>query len=190
MEGARRAPLQRHRHDGSASGTSRPAIMYQWVVFVHIVAAIIWIGGMLFLPLVLVPVLRRQDRSLRTALLDATGRRFRTVGWVAISVLLITGVWNLHNRRLDWDVILSPRLFDGPFGHVLAVKLALIAAVLVLSLLHDFGVGPASTRAAQDSPNSRRAERLRRAASWIGRVNALLALTIIWLGVALVRGLP
>ena len=174
----------------SVYDTVRPATMYQWVVFVHIVAAIIWIGGMLFLPLVLVPVLRRQDWSLRMALLDATGRRFRTVGWVAIGVLLITGVWNLHNRRLGWDVILSPRLFDGPFGHILAVKLVLIAALLTLSLLHDFGIGPASTRAAQDSPDSHRAERLRRTASWIGRVNALLALIIIWLGVALVRGLP
>jgi uncharacterized membrane protein len=164
--------------------------VYQWVVFVHIVAAVIWIGGMLFLPLVLVPVLRRQQPSLRMALLDATGRRFRTIGWIAIAVLLASGVWNLHNRRLGWDVIFSPDLVRGEFGRVLAIKLILIAAVLVLSLLHDFRVGPASTRAALANPDGNRAERLRRTASWIGRANALLALIIIWLGVALVRGLP
>jgi uncharacterized membrane protein len=66
--------------------------MYQWIVWVHILAAIIWIGGMFFLPLVLVPVLRRQEPKLRAVLLDAVGRRFRTVGWIAIGLLLVTCV--------------------------------------------------------------------------------------------------
>jgi uncharacterized membrane protein len=163
--------------------------MYQWIVWVHILAAIVWIGGMFFLPLVLVPVLRRQEPKLRAALLDAVGRRFRTVGWIAIGVLLVTGVWNLRNRHLPWDTILSADLFAGVWGSILAWKLALVSVVLVISLVHDFRIGPASTAASQ-SDDRTRAERLRKTASWLGRINALLALAIVFLAVALVRGLP
>ncbi len=160
--------------------------MYQWVVFVHILAALVWVGGMWFLALVLVPALRRESPDRRAALLEAVGRRFRTVGWVAIAVLLITGVWNVANRGFGWDVFTT----SGRFGHILAGKLALVVVILALSALHDFRIGPASTRARREGGDPRRAEALRRAASWIGRVNALLTLIVIWLAVALVRGLP
>jgi copper resistance protein D len=167
--------------------------MYQWIVFVHIVAAIVWVGGMLFLPLVLVPVVRREEPRLRAALMSAVGHRFRTVGWVAIVTLLVTGVWNLRNRRLPWETILSGDLFSGTWGRILAVKLALVAVVLALSVVHDFVLGPRSTRLAQQRDAAgavQRAERLRRWASWLGRMNALLALAIVFLAVALLRGLP
>jgi len=163
--------------------------MYQWVVWLHILAAIVWIGGMFFLPLVLVPVLRHHDAALRAALLDAVGRRFRVVGWIAIGVLLVTGVWNLHNRHLPWETIFSGRLFTGVWGHILGWKLVFVAVVLLLSVFHDFWLGPASTRAARgDDP--RRSERLRRSASWAGRLNAALSLALLFFAVALVRGLP
>lgn len=164
--------------------------MYQWVVFVYILAAIIWIGGILFLALVLVPVLRAQPRQARAALLGAVGDRFRTVGWIAIATLLVTGVWNLRNRGFDWATILSADIFAGRFGQILLVKLSLVVAVLALSALHDFVLGPASTAAARDLDLDQRAEALRRTASWVARVNALLVLVIVGLAVGLVRGLP
>jgi uncharacterized membrane protein len=167
--------------------------MYQWIVFFHIVAAIIWIGGMLFLPLVLVPIVRREEPRTRAALMSTVGHRFRTVGWIAIAALLVTGVWNLFNRDIPWETIRSADLFSGTWGHILAAKLALVAVLLVLSIFHDFVLGPRSTRLAQQRDTTaavQRAERLRRQAGWIGRVNAMLALAIIFLAVSLVRGLP
>lgn len=163
--------------------------MYQWVVFVHILAALIWVGGMFFLALVLVPVLRGRSRAERAELLGVVGTRFRTVGWVAIITLLVTGVWNLRNRRLDWDVILSTDLFDGRWGQILLGKLTLVAILIAISAVHDFVIGPASVTAARDADPTR-AESLRRTASWLARVNALLVLVVIFLAVALVRGLP
>lgn len=167
--------------------------MYQWIVYIHILAAITWIGGMLFLAFVLVPALRSESPQVRAAMMGTVGRRFRTVGWIAIAVLLVTGVWNLHNRALPWRTIFSGDLFAGRFGHILAAKLLAVAAIMAASAVHDFVLGPASTRAGREratAAGARRAERLRRTASWLGRVNALLALVIVGLAVALVRGLP
>ncbi len=167
--------------------------MYQWIVFVHIIAAIVWVGGMLFLPLVLVPIVRREEPQTRAALMSSVGYRFRTVGWIAIGVLLVTGVWNLRNRHISWETTFSADLFSGAWGHILGAKLGLVAVLLLLSVFHDFILGPRSTRLAQQrdaAGTPQRAERLRRQASWIGRVNAMLALAIIFFAVALVRGLP
>jgi hypothetical protein len=55
----------------------------------------------------------------------------------------------------------------------------------MISLVHDFRIGPASTAASQ-SDDRKRAERLRKTASWLGRINALLALAIVFLAIALV----
>ncbi len=64
--------------------------LYLLSVWVHILAATVWIGGMLFLVLVVVPWLRKGTRSDAAVLLRETGERFRNVGWICFVVLLIT----------------------------------------------------------------------------------------------------
>jgi putative copper resistance protein D len=159
----------------------------QLSVFLHVLAALVWVGGMFFVALVAVPVARRRPPAERVALLDALGRRFRAVGWSAIVVLLVTGVANVALRGVTWQAVVTGQLLASPFGQLLAAKLLVVLAMLGFSAWHDFGVGPASTRAAADP---HRSAVLRRRASWIGRANAALALVVIALAVFLVRGPP
>jgi hypothetical protein len=57
--------------------------------------------------------------------------------------------------------------------------------------VHDFYLGPASTRLLQTAnPDGRRAAALRRQAAWVGRINALFVLAVLALAVLLVRGMP
>lgn len=165
--------------------------LYLLAVWLHILAAAAWIGGMLFLVLVLVPVTRRPAfREGAAALVEAVGRRFRWVGWVALGLLIASGVVQVAYRGFVWADVWSGRLWQGPFGQTLGVKLLLVAAILLLSALHDFGVGPLATAAWQAEPGAPEARRLRRQAAWIGRVNLLLGLAAVALGVLLVRGWP
>lgn len=173
--------------------TQAGGAMYQWIVLLHILAAIVWIGGMFFLAAVIVPVLRHERPETRAALMAAVGVRFRGAGWVAIAVLLVTGVWNLHNRGFSWGQIARGDIFSatGDFGRILSAKLVLVAIILALSAFHDFILGPRSVRLGQQpGAGSAERERLRRRASLLGRVNGLLALGIVTLAVFLVRGLP
>lgn len=165
--------------------------MYHLSVYLHIVAAAVWVGGLLFLALVAVPAARQlppPDRARVTALL---GRRFLPLAWGALGVLIVTGVINAAYRGVTWEGIVTGRLIAGPFGRVLVAKLILVAVTLGLSALHDFRIGPAARRLAQrgraDAPG---VLRLRRAATRIGRLNAVLALIIVALAVLLVRGVP
>ncbi len=75
-------------------------------------------------------------------------------------------------------------------GRALGVKLLLVAVILVFSALHDFLIGPRATALGRADPTSPEAIRVRRQASWIGRLNLLLGLVVIALGVVLVRGWP
>lgn len=163
--------------------------LYILSVWLHILAAIIWLGGMLFLVLVLVPVLRRQEyRGVAGSLIHWTGVRFRWVGWVCLALLLASGMLNLGFRGFTWQDLWTGRLWQGPFGRALGVKLLLVALILLLSVLHDFVIGPRATASWQRAPEAVETRRLRRTASWIGRLNLVLGLIVVLLGVLLVRG--
>ena len=59
-------------------------------LFIHVLAATIWVGGQLTLA-GLVPVVRRLGP-------DATktvARQFNRIAWPAFGVLVVTGIWNL-----------------------------------------------------------------------------------------------
>jgi putative copper export protein len=71
-------------------------------------------------------------------------------------------------------------------GCFLLVKLGLVAAILALSGLHDFWIGPRASRALREG--SAQAGRWRAQATWLGRINLLLSLGVLALAVLLVRG--
>jgi uncharacterized membrane protein len=59
----------------------------------HVLAATVWVGGMFFALLCLRPAAAELDAATRTRLwAGALGRFFRWV-WLAIAVLLVTGLW-------------------------------------------------------------------------------------------------
>ena len=165
--------------------------LYLTSVWLHILAAAIWIGSMAFLGLVLVPVLREPDfEPVRTRLLYRTGLRFRWTGWIVLALLVVTGIVNTGFRGYNWTSLFSGALFNGAWGHVLGAKIGLVVVVLLVSAWHDFYLGPRATQLLQDNPRSPEAQRIRRVASWIGRVMLLLSLAILALAVMLVRGTP
>jgi uncharacterized membrane protein len=140
------------------------ALFIRWV---HVLSAITWVGGMLFIALVLVPTARAlEDAGLRTRLLQESGYRFRTIGWIALVLLVVTGLLNL------W---LQPFLLRAPRFHW---KLGLVVLALVLSAFHDWVLGPRA-----GVPGADPSVRIR--ASWIARLNVVVALAIVLLGLGL-----
>ncbi len=161
---------------------------YYLTVTVHILAAMLWLGGMFFLGVVGAPVLRAlEPPALRQRVFHELGLRFRRIGWIAIGVLLATGVVNLHYRGwLRWDGVLGESTFwSTDAGRALAWKLIAVSLMIVVSALHDFLLGPAAGRA---SPGSDEALRLRRRAALLARLNAVIGLVIVVAAVRLARG--
>lgn len=164
-----------------------PGGWYHLNVTLHLLAAMYWLGGMFFFALVGAPVLRGIEApDVRAKLFKGLGERFRTTGWVAIAVLLITGTLNLEFRGLlRWDILGTSAFWATPFGRTLGWKLVAVTVMLTASGLHDFVLGPAASRRDARSPEARRT---RRRAALLARANALLGLLVVVLAVHLARG--
>jgi putative copper export protein len=90
-------------------------------LFLHVLAATVWVGGQLTLA-ALVPVLRRLGpQAPRTA-----ARRFNVVAWPAYGVLIATGIWNI--------VAVSP--MTSTYRNTLIAKLVVVAASGITAVLH------------------------------------------------------
>jgi putative copper export protein len=165
-------------------------LLYEIAIWLHILAATIWVGGIAFLVLVVVPWLRGVDRGLGAELISVTGRRFRLIAWICFAVFAVTGTFGLWMRGVRLSSFAETEWLRSDFGRIVITKLSLFALIVLLSLVHDFFVGPAATAAMQQDASSPRADKLRRRASLLGRVTALAALAIVFVAVLLVRGLP
>lgn len=168
--------------------------MYQLAVYLHILSVIVWVGGALFLAMVIVPVNRRLPLTppQSAALLGQVARRFRNVSWAAIAVLLVTGLFMALGH---WRV--TPSGFyqgDTPFTEMLRTKLGLVFVVIVLSAVHDFVMGPrvsdklAALREDGAPPAALKSARVW--LIWVARINVIMVLIVVALAVMLTRGLP
>jgi len=154
------------------------------VVVIHVLAAIVWLGGMFFISLVIVPALRNfEPPEKRIEILTATARRFRHVSWIAILVILITGIINSANHGITFQIISSGGLFSSHFGKILTLKVFLVFVMIVISAIHDFILGPKLIKLAKQSkqrPDSNMIlERKRKAVSWLARFNALIGILVV-----------
>jgi putative copper resistance protein D len=154
------------------------------IVLIHVLAAIIWLGGMFFIALVAVPILRKiEPPAKRSEILSVTAKRFRVLSWIAISVLLVTGVINAINRGVTIDLISMGGLLSSHFGKVLTVKVILVLIMVVLSAIHDFILGPQLTKLISSSlhnPDSLQSLKIRRRyVSWLARTNVMLGILVV-----------
>jgi uncharacterized membrane protein len=137
----------------------------------------------------MVPVVRKlEPPEKRIEVLSSTARRFRIVSWMAILVLLVTGVLNAINRGVTLQMILTGTIFLSYFGKILTVKVVLVLSMLVLSAIHDFLLGPKlitlmNTKAS--NPSSFKLKKSQRYISWLARINVLLGILVITFAIML-----
>jgi putative copper export protein len=144
--------------------------MLKLSLFLHIISAIFWIGGMLFLSLVIVPfLLALKDPKDRSAVYRQIGPKYRTLAWIAIIILLITGPLNLYLLGINPAIIFTPDFLATSYGKMLLIKLILVFIIVVSSLLHDFWVGP----------KARESKKFSTYARIFGRTNLIIAILIV-----------
>lgn len=149
---------------------------YHLSVWLHIVGVSFWIGGMLFLPMVLLPGIKNHpDRS---NLLMTTGLKFRFYGYLVLAMLLITGVINIYLRGIDlsWKFLVISR-----YGKLVIAKLVLFISILAVSLVHDV---QARKRLLSEEEN----RKFKIIARWSGRILLIISLMMAYIGVVLSRG--
>ncbi|MBI3399027.1 MAG: DUF4149 domain-containing protein [Deltaproteobacteria bacterium] len=153
--------------------------MLKLSLFLHIIAAVFWIGGMLFLTLIVAPFLKAiQDSKERSRIYQIVGKSFRLWGWVAIAILAITGPLNLYLMGIPLKKLIDPAFHSTSYGKVLAMKISLVILIVLTSLSHDFFFGPKARNSPAYSVM----------AKWLGRSNLFIALAIVIFAVFLRLG--
>ena len=103
------------------------------ITWIHFLCASIWVGGSIFLGLVLAPLLKKLSFSIeeRMNLMIKTGRRFNKIALPALVILIATGIYNSHL------VLQSPEiLFSTSYGAFLITKIILVIALIVTYAIH------------------------------------------------------
>ena len=103
------------------------------LTWVHITSAAIWVGGSLFIGVVFAPILKKMSMPVeeRIQLMVQVGRRFNKLAMPALFILMATGMYQAHLVLQKSDI-----LYETSYGHVLIIKMVLVAALLVLYAIH------------------------------------------------------
>lgn len=99
----------------------------------HLVAAAYWLGGLITLAMIAVVARRTGTLDGFSLLMRRTGRAFAAGAVVAGLVLAASGIALARQRLTSWE-----GLTTTPWGRVLALKTALAAVVVILTVGHSW----------------------------------------------------
>lgn len=144
------------------------------VLWLHVLAAVVWVGGLMYESHVLLPAARR---GAVRPFADAAARG-RRVAWTAIALAVLTGFYNVTR--------LGPleRVMASGVALTLAGKFVLVLVAVALAGQRDFALVPrlAKALAAGEDPAP-----VLRAIAWLDHLVLLLAVVIVYLGLAISR---
>lgn len=152
-------------------------------VFIHVIAACAWIGGMLFLILAFIPGIKKHPDKV--SIIADVSLKYRRVGAVALTALLITGILQLEYRGVQWTIEFFT---TSTFGKTAGIKILVFAIIIIISLVHDYYLGTKAIENWKIQPDHPKTARLRTLSRSLGRVSFVFALVAAWLGIILARG--
>lgn len=103
----------------------------------HILSASVWVGGTVALVFIAVPAVRKLEGAARATAMRTLGRRWRPIGWSAMGIAILSGLWLSDEHGAFNSAALSTE-----FDHWLIAKSAVVAVLCVGAVLHDYVLGP------------------------------------------------
>jgi uncharacterized membrane protein len=144
------------------------------VVWLHLLGVVVWIGGVMYQAHVLVPAARAGGIA---AFADAA-RRARPVTWTAVSVVTLTGFYNITQLGpLD-------QVMNSGAGMLLVGKFALVIVAVAVAAQRDFARLP-MLRGALHAGGDTTADL--KAMARMDRAVLLIAVVVMYLGLAISR---
>lgn len=143
-------------------------------LWLHLLGMVVWLGGVLYQAHILLPMARRTTAA---TFADA-GRRQRPIAWIALALVVLTGLYNVTR--------LGPleRVLESGAGLLLVGKFMLVLVLVAVAAQRDFTHFVRLQLALQTATDPAPALR---AIARLDRVIILLAVVIVYLGLAISR---
>ena len=103
------------------------------IMWAHLVAASIWVGGSIFIGIVLAPLLKTISDSIegRLSIMIRVGRKFNKIAVPSLIILIVTGLYNSSGYLTKPSLFLSTN-----YGLVLVVKIILVIILIITFIIH------------------------------------------------------
>ncbi len=160
------------------------------ILWLHITAAVVWIGGNLVMAMVIVPYFKRSVSIVeRLKILTQIGKGFEPVVWGCVLILIFTGICNIFSS----GVLGSSELL-GSFMRTLGIKLILVLLLIILTGIHGFIMGPRLSQAietlkpeAEELPGE--IDKMRSQMAVVSSIMGVISLLVLLAAVALRMGI-
>lgn len=113
-------------------------------LFVHLIATVVWIGGLLVTVLLVWPEMNRvlEQQPALYRLLTRLRQRFFPVSHLSLVALIVTGLFQMTASPF-YDGFMT---FDNAWSQIMLAKHILIVLMVIVGLLLQYGVAPALER--------------------------------------------
>jgi uncharacterized membrane protein len=149
--------------------------------FAHLIATVVWIGGLVTLTVLVWPETRRalEDSPALYRLLTRLRQRFAPLTNFSLAVLVLTGFVQM-SADANYQGVLK---FDNEWSRVLLAKHIAIIGMVICGLVLQYVVSPALERASllreRGKGDATEWERLRRREVRLTWLNVLLGVTVL-----------
>lgn len=115
-----------------ASAVSSNIVVYAVVLdWLHLVAAALWVGGMLYIATSYLPVLRQVSVAERARSLVTVLPYYTPWALAGVGIMAVTGPFSATVHLISWEQLLSTA-----YGRALVVKILLVGGLLLTSAIH------------------------------------------------------
>lgn len=156
------------------------------IMWAHLVAASIWVGGSIFIGIVLAPLLKTISDSVegRLSIMIRVGRKFNKIGVPSLIILIATGIYNSVGFISKPDLILSTN-----YGVVLLIKIILVVVLIITFVIHVRLIRSEVERKIESKElSSELLQKVRSKIIMLGRITVLVSVAILLMAALLHSG--
>lgn len=162
-------------------GEQTPFWALSLAYWLHMLATVVWIGGLVTLVILVLPVAKRLlEPDLFAQFLEGLQRRLDPLGWLSLSVLLVTGLFQM-SANPNYNGLLS---ISNRWAASILIKHVLFLGMIAVSAYMTWALFPAIRRNAllkAKGVDAIEGGKLERREIFLLRLNLLLSALILGL---------
>ena len=154
--------------------------------WVHIICSSIWVGGSIFIGIVLAPALKNVTSSTeeRLLLMIKFGRKFNSLAIPSFMILIGTGIYNGRSFFANPE-----SLWQSQYGMILLIKIILVVTIIFAYIIHVKTINKDTERKLITRQMDKgQINTVRSRTMILGRITVLLSVSVLFLASLLDSG--
>jgi uncharacterized membrane protein len=148
------------------------------IMWIHLLAAAIWVGGSLFIGIVFAPLLKTMYGSVeeRLQIMIKVGKRFNKIAVPSLIILIGTGLYNSHVLLSKPDLLMATS-----YGNFLIIKIILVVALIITYIVHVRVIRKdVEEKIMSKQMSSQQIQKLRKKIIILGEITVVLSIAILF----------